>query len=187
MTPEEQAAADAAAAKAAADAEAEKSQDAEFWKSETKKAAEKLKALKEEAKAGADALAKLKALEDAAKTAEQRLTDENAALKTKATRADALETEVQAILDDVTKDLTPEQRAAIVGETPEAKLRHYRALLAAGMLGATKKTASPGAKLPGGGGANTITESELVNMPMGDRKRELFKAKAAGTLTVVPG
>jgi colicin import membrane protein len=161
MTPEEQAAADAKAAtdKAAADAEAAKSQDVEYWKSETKKTAEKLKALKEEVKAGADALAKLKAIEDAAKSAEQKLAEENAGLKTKAARAEALEAQVQAIFDEATADLNDAQKAVIVGDTPEAKLAHFRALKAAGVLGDPKKSASPGAKLPGEGTTETITKA----------------------------
>lgn len=159
MTPEEQAAADAAAAASAAAAEAGDAEEKTpgYWKAEAKKAAEKLKALKVEAAEGNTAKARLKEIEDATKSETQRLTEANAQLTAKATRADALEAEVQAILDDATAGLSEEQKAVIVGETPESRLKHYRSLVKAGMLG--KKTASQGAALPGDAAAESITKA----------------------------
>jgi hypothetical protein len=175
-TPEELAA--EAAAKAAADAAAagsagagDPSDDGDddaaektpgYWKAEAKKAAAKLTELKAKAKAGDAAAAELQAIKDKDLTESQRLAKENEGLKTKAARADALEAQVQAIFDDATADLTDAQKAVIVGDTPEAKLAHFRALAAAGLLGEKVAGVSPGAEFPGKGAAGTIKRSALA-------------------------
>lgn len=184
MTPEEQAAADAAAAKAKADAEA-KAKDPAYLEAELKKVIEQREKLKEKLKPLEDSAAELQAIKDKDLSESQRLAKEVEALKPKASRADALETQVQAILDAETASLTPEQKAAIMGDTPEAKLGHLRALQAAGML--AKPTVPPiGANLPGAGGAGTITQSAFVNATEAQRKHYRQQV-AEGKLKVVPG
>jgi predicted nucleic acid-binding Zn-ribbon protein len=187
MTPEEQAAADAAAAaQAATDAAAKQQKDPAYLESELKKAIAKRDALAAQVKELTPAAAKLKEIEDAAKSDVQRLTDELAALKPKATRTDALEAQVQGILDDATKGLTPEQKAAIVGDTPEARLAHFRVLQAAGMLGAAKKTASGGGTLPAEGNGISVTQAQVAAMTTAQRKA-LYADVEAGKRTVIPG
>ena len=175
MPPEEQAAADAAAKaatdKAAADAAA-KAKDPAYLEAELKKVIAERDAHKAKVKELTPAAARLKEIEDAAKSTEQKLTEENSSLKSKAARADALEAQVQAIFDDATKDLSDAQKAVIVGETPEAKLAHFRALLAAGLFGEKTPGRSPGSELPGKGGAGTIKRSDLASL----RGDELTKA-----------
>lgn len=179
MTPEEQAAADAAAKaaadKAAADA-AVKAKDPAYLEAELKKVIAERDVHKAKVKELTPAAARLKDIEDAAKSAEQKLTEENSTLKTKAARADALEAQVQAILDDATKDLTDAQKAVIVGETPEAKLAHFRALAAAGMLGEKAGTPgrSPGSELPGKAAGSTIKRAAFDALSPA-AKMEFFK------------
>lgn len=189
MTPEEQAAADAAAKaatdKAAADAAA-KAKDPTYLEAELKKVIAERDAHKAKVKELTPAAARLKEIEDANKTEVQRLADENAGLKSKATRAEALEAQVQAILDESTKDLTDAQKAAIVGETPEAKLAHLRTLRAAGMLGEQNAGRSPGGELPGRGGAGAVKQSVVAAMSNTQREA-LYKDVAAGKRVVVPG
>ena len=186
MTPEEQAAADAAAAAAKAAAEADAGKDAAYWQAEAKKAIADRDAAKAKVKELTPAAQRLKEIEDASKTETQRLADENAGLKTKAARAEALETQVQAIFDESTKDLTAAQLAAIVGDTPEAKLAHLRTLQAAGMLGEPYPGRSPGADLPGRGGAGATKQSAVA--AMSHSQRQAFYAEvAAGKRSVVPG
>lgn len=186
MTPEEQAAADAAvaAAKAAADAAAG-TKDAAYWEGEAKKAIAARDEAKAKVKELTPAAARLKEIEDAAKTREQLLGEENAALKAKADRADALTAAVQETFDAETEKLTDAQKAAIVGDTPDARLRHLRALRAAGMLG--PQGAPPlGSTMPGAGGAGTITESAFVSS--GEAQRKHYRQQVSeGKLRVIPG
>jgi CRP-like cAMP-binding protein len=128
-----------------------------YWKAEAKKTAEKLKEFREKVKRGEAAEAELKAIRDKDLSESQRLAKENEDLRSKATRAEALEAEVKATFDMEAQGLTEAQLAVVVGETPEARLRHLRALKAAGMLGAGgKQTASPGNELPGDASAVTM-------------------------------
>lgn len=182
MTPEEQAAADAAAAVSAGAADAgagEQEQTPGYWKAwkaEAKKAAEKLKTLKAEVAEGNVAKERLKEIEDATKTETQRLTEANAALSGKAARADALEAEVQAILDEATAELTDAQKAVIVGDTPEAKLKHYRSLVAAGMLGKGDPGRDIGGELPGKGTAgSTIKQAAWDKLGPAERMKLSLK------------
>lgn len=130
---------------------------------------------------------RLQEIENKGKTDQERLASELEALKPKATRADALEAEVQAIFDEATTGLTDEQKAVIVGETPEARLKHFRALKAAGLIGGTNTPDSKGTHRPGAGsGGSTITQSEFVSANE-TRRKALRQAVAEGKLSVVPG
>lgn len=150
MTSEEQAAADAAAALSAKEAEVSKAKDPTYLESELKKAIEARDKAKARAKELEASEKELQAIKDKDLSESQRLAKENAALAGKASRAEALEAQVQGILDDATKDLTDAQKAAIVGDTPEAKLAHLRALQAAGMLGEKKGVEGFGTRMPSG-------------------------------------
>ena len=186
MTPEEQAAADAAAAaaKAAADAGAG-TKDAAYWEAEAKKAFKERDEAKGKVKELTPAAQRLKEIEDAAKTEVQRLADENAALTPKAKRAEALEAQVQAILDTETASLTEPQKAAIVGDTPEAKLAHLRALQTAGMI-ARPNAPAIGANLPGAGGAGAVLQSQVAKMG-NEARTKLYQDVREGKRTIIPG
>lgn len=118
---------------------------------------------------------RLKDLEAKDQTEAEKAAARIAELEPKATRAEAMEKAIQGILDEATKDLTPEQKAVIVGDTPEAQLAHYRSLVAAGLLGA-KKSKSPGDQLPGEtSGALEITEAERARMSPAQRSAFYLK------------
>lgn len=160
--------------------------DAAYWEAEAKKAFADRDALKAKAKENAQAAARLKEIEDAQKSETQKLTEERDALKTKATRAEALEAEVQALFDEATKDLTDAQKAVIVGSTPEEKLRHFRALQAAGLIGQpSTPQKSPGGQLPGRGGGNTMKAADFYALPLGGPFEAAEKRRKAGELVLV--
>lgn len=129
---------------------------------------------------------KLREIEDANKSDVQKLTDKIAALEPGAARTAALEAQVQGIFDDATKDLTDAQKAAIVGDTPEAKLAHYRALVAAGFLEAKAPSRSPGGELPSKGGGNAMKADDFYALPLGGPFEAAEKRRKAGELTVIP-
>jgi len=165
MTPEEQAVADAAAKavadKATADAAA-KAKDPVYLEAELKKVIAERDAHKAKVKELTPAAIRLKEIEDASKTEVQRLTDKIATLEPGAARTVALEARIQAILDESMADLTDAQKAAVRGDTPEAKLEHLQAMRAAGLFGEPAAGRSIGGELPRKGGASTIKGEDLV-------------------------
>ena len=181
MTPEEQAVADAAAALKAKEAEAAKVKDPAYLESELKKAIEARDKAKARAKGLEAAEKELQAIKDKDLSESQRLTKENAALSSKAARAEALEEQITAIYDESTKDLTDAQKAVIVGETPEAKLAHLRALQAAGMLGEKeeKGVAPFGTRMPAGKpGAGVMKRSAFLALSPSHQMEHLKKGGA---------
>jgi len=131
------------------------------------------------------AAARLKEIEDAAKTETQKLAEERDALKTKATRAEALEAEVQALFDDATKGLSDVQKAAIVATRlrPGCGTFGVDGRRDARRAGIGK---SPGGQLPGRGGANVMKSADFFALPMGGPFEAAEKRRKAGELTVVP-
>ena len=158
-TPEE-----AEAVRVAAEIEAKAVAESPFHKrfeTVARKRFEEHDTLKKEVAPLKGAAAKLKEIEDAAKSDAQKLTDRIAALEPGAARTVALEARIQAILDESMADLTDVQKAAVRGETPEAKLEHLQAMRAAGLFGEQTPGRSPGGQLPGKGNNNTMKRSDF--------------------------
>lgn len=193
MTPEEKAAADAAAAaakaeadakaKAEADAASKRESDPEYLRQELKKAAADRDTERKRRKELESAEAELKKLKEAQMSEQEKLAARIKELEPGAARAKALEETVGKFLEAEVADV-PEALRSLIPELPaEQKLLWIKDAKAKGIFGAGG-AGSPGGRKPERGGGNTLTMEELVGTGedvsgFAERQKAIRTGKAA--------